>query len=187
MAIVFESWRMLEIMCNIFFLWCARQLSCQLHLLLRYYLYFILGFAFEIPGRPVTLQCGDAIEDGREELKWWKTGDHEKQLLLARGIYVDGVLTYASYPNKPEGGRSELSQNGSLILLNHEYRYNRLYQCTSEYRLAWVDIERFSMYIFFTLDIFIQIYDSFDTLKSMLIAIRGCRGTTNKWFVAYYL
>ena len=107
---------------------------------------FHLGDVYGLPGRPVMLQCGDAIEHNREELEWWRSG-YPGNLLLARGVYVYGVLTDASYHTSLTGRNAELSPDGGLTIHSYTDRDAGDYWCDSEYRQAWTYLPTFSMYI----------------------------------------
>ena len=122
----------------------TRQFSCQICLLWCWYLYSISGKAFEVPGWPVRLRCGDTIVNGREELEWRST--HPEHRLLAWGAYVDGVLTNVSYYDRLANGRAELSSDGSLTIHSYEDGEHGRYICHSEYREAVTYLYTFSMY-----------------------------------------
>ena len=95
----------------------------------------------------MRLECGDAKLNGREELQWKGSLEVTNQL-LAKGIYVNGVLTEASYYNKLADGRAELNQDGSLTIYNYEDWHTGMYHCKSEYRWAITDLATFCKYIF---------------------------------------
>ena len=108
------------------------------------YTYSILGYVYGFVGRPVKLECGDAISDGREDVKW-SSGYFGQP--VATGVYVDGVLINATYYNRLADGRAELSVGGSLIIHSYEGIDAGGYQCDSEYRYAWSDLTTASLYI----------------------------------------
>ena len=118
-----------------------------------WYLYSIASRVYGILGRPVRLQCADAIVNGREELEWWSGYQDKLVLLLARGVYVDGVLTNPTYYDRLADGRAELSMDGSLTIHRYEYGDNARYWCKSEYRWLGMDLSSFGMYILWIVDI----------------------------------
>ena len=103
----------------------------------------ISGDVYEIPGRSVRLDCANAIVYGCEELQW-RYGYH-KNLLVAKGVYVDGNLTDATYYSSLAGGRAELAPDGSLIIHSYEDRDAGVYLCYSEYRSALSNLMTFGM------------------------------------------
>ena len=124
------------------------KFRCQIYILWCWCLYFISGFAYGIPGRPIRLKCGDAIEYHREELGW-RYGSTP----VASGVYTNGVLTNVSYYNKLADGRAELSLNGSLTIRTYEDGDSGSYRCMSEYRLAWTSIHDLCMYNLYIYDV----------------------------------
>ena len=87
--------------------------------------------------------------------------------LVARGVYVEGILIYATYHNRLTGGRAELAPDGSLIIHSFKDKDAGRYQCGSEYRSAWSDLNTFGMYVNF-LSCLHVIRASFDIIKSKL-------------------
>ena len=94
----------------------------------------------------MILQCGEAIDNSREELEWWRSGYPGNQL-LAMGVNVNGVLTDDSYHNRLTGRNAELSPGGGLTIHSYTDRDAGDYWCDSEYRQAWTFLPTFSMYI----------------------------------------
>ena len=103
------------------------------------------GAAFGLPGRLVILRCADSIMNVREELEWRYI--YPEELLLARGVYVDGVLTNTSYHHKLAKARAELSPDGSLTIQSYEERDEGVYQCYNGYRPDVTRLITFSMYL----------------------------------------
>ena len=79
----------------------------------------------------------------REELEWRYI--YPEELLLARGVYVDGVLTNTSYHHKLAKARAELSPDGSLTIQSYEERDEGVYQCYNGYRPDVSRLITFSM------------------------------------------
>ena len=134
--------------------WCTMSFPETVLAKLQYQTFFVLhfisGIIYGFPGHSVRLECGDAITTRREELEW---SSDDPDLLLARGVYMDGFLTDASYLNRLADGRAELSMDGSLII--HSYKDGDYgdYTCGSESRHGRTEINTFSMCIRWNVDI----------------------------------
>ena len=124
----------------------------------------------------MRLECGEAKQNGREELEW--KGDLIfTDELLVRGIYLNGSLTEVSYHSKLADGRAALNQDGSLTIYSLEDWHTGNYHCVSEYRWVITDLTIFGKYI---CELFIyNILVSFDAIKGMQVPMHGWKGKTN--------
>ena len=107
----------------------------------------ITGDVYGFPERPVRLGWfEDTTVNGREELEW--RHDSHVNLLVAKGIYINGDLTDAVYFSSLADGRAELTSGGALIIHSYEESDAGEYWCVSEHRTAVSDLITFGMWIF---------------------------------------